>query len=211
MFDIKQRHTLIVVYKDELPLNYLRKLVETNDDAEDGQIVGTEDDTVDIVAWDEKVWLDNKKAGNIKNKVLLLGKIKGYESVLSVMDEKYNEYGIRYGWAGNQAVLLADPKALQKDADYKVFLNELTQANLPAVVSENVNDRKLPDKYAGSPNKAKKIGGAFAAILAPVALPASIGALAIGSKLSYDEYVQKQQYCYGILRLYIDNLEKFLK
>ena len=63
MFDEPQK--LIVVYKDELVLNQLRKLIETNDDREDGEIVGTEDGTVAVIAWDEKMWLEQKKAGNV--------------------------------------------------------------------------------------------------------------------------------------------------
>lgn len=47
--------TLIVVYKDEMLMNQLKKLVETNDDSESGDIVGTTDDSINIVSWTEKV------------------------------------------------------------------------------------------------------------------------------------------------------------
>ena len=40
MFETKK--TLIIVYKDELLLNQLRKMIETKDD-KDGEIVGTRD------------------------------------------------------------------------------------------------------------------------------------------------------------------------
>ena len=63
MFETKK--TLIVVYKDELLMNQLKKMVETHDDSED-QIVGTRDDSINVVSWTEKVWLGNKKAGNIQ-------------------------------------------------------------------------------------------------------------------------------------------------
>ena len=59
MFETKK--TLIVVYKDELLMNQLKKMIETHDDAEDG-IVGTADDSINVVSWTEKVWLGNKKA-----------------------------------------------------------------------------------------------------------------------------------------------------
>ena len=58
--------TLIVVYKDEMLANQLKKMVETKDDTEDGKVVGTTDNSINIVSWTEKVWLANKKAGNIK-------------------------------------------------------------------------------------------------------------------------------------------------
>lgn len=58
MFETKK--TLIVVYKDELLMNQLKKMVETRDDSEEG-VVGTRDDSINIVSWTEKVWLGNKK------------------------------------------------------------------------------------------------------------------------------------------------------
>lgn len=76
--------TLIVVYKDEMLMNQLKKLVETNDDSESGDIVGTTDDSINIVSQTEKVWLGNKKAGNIKDKVLFLGEIKGTDKLIPV-------------------------------------------------------------------------------------------------------------------------------
>lgn len=76
--------TLIAVYKDEMLMNQLKKLVETNDDSESGDIVGTTDDSINIVSWTEKVWLGNKKAGNIKDKVLFLGEIKGTDKLIPV-------------------------------------------------------------------------------------------------------------------------------
>lgn len=41
---------LVVVYKDEMLVNQLKKLVETNDDAEGEQIVGTRDDSISAAA-----------------------------------------------------------------------------------------------------------------------------------------------------------------
>ena len=46
MFETKK--TLIVVYKDELLMNQLKKLVETRDDDE-GDVVGTKDDSINII------------------------------------------------------------------------------------------------------------------------------------------------------------------
>lgn len=57
--------TLVVVCKDEMLVNQLRKLVETKDDTGEESVIGTRDGSVKIVAWTEKVWLDQKKAGNI--------------------------------------------------------------------------------------------------------------------------------------------------
>ena len=58
--------TLIVVYKDELMLNQLKKLIETKDDSETDGVVGVTDESVRIVAWTEKVWRDQKKSRKYK-------------------------------------------------------------------------------------------------------------------------------------------------
>ena len=42
------KHDLFNPYKDELLMNQLKKLIETNDDKEDA-VIGTKDNTIDIV------------------------------------------------------------------------------------------------------------------------------------------------------------------
>lgn len=51
--------TLIVVYKDEMLANQIKKLIETKDDAE-GTVTSTRDNSINAVTWTEKVWLTNK-------------------------------------------------------------------------------------------------------------------------------------------------------
>ena len=128
MFETKK--TLIVVYKDELLMNQLKKLIETNDDNDEG-IVGTRDNSINIVSWTEKVWLGNKKAGNIQGKILYLGDIKGTEKLIPVVDVKFNECGVKFGWAGNQAVLFIEPKALTNRKGYDAFLEKLDELPVP--------------------------------------------------------------------------------
>ena len=57
------KEKLVVVFddKDEVAFNYLKKLVETEDDKE-GNIIGTEDNTVAVLAWDKKKFKDNKNS-----------------------------------------------------------------------------------------------------------------------------------------------------
>ena len=45
--------TLIVVYKDEMLANQMKKLIETKDDTEDG-LTGTRDSSINVVTWTEK-------------------------------------------------------------------------------------------------------------------------------------------------------------
>ena len=126
----EKRETLIVVYKDELLMNQLRKLVETHDDNEQG-VIGTRDDSISIVSWTEKVWLGNKKAGNIQGKILFLGEIKGTDKLIPVIDVKFDQYGVKFGWAGNQAVVYADSKVLTTRENYDIFLEKLSALPVP--------------------------------------------------------------------------------
>lgn len=137
MFETKK--TLIAVYKDELLMNQLKKMVETNDDNEQ-EIVGTRDNSINIVSWSEKVWLGNKKAGNIKEKILFLGNIKDTDKLIPVIDVKFDNYGVKFGWAGTQAVLFADPKILSDREDYNVFLREFSELPVPAFLKKMKED-----------------------------------------------------------------------
>lgn len=138
MFETKK--TLIVVYKDELLINQLRKMIETHDDT--GQsVVGTRDDSINIVSWTEKVWMGNKKAGNIQGKILFLGDIKGTDKLIPIIDVKFEDCGVKYGWAGNQAVLFVEPKALINRESYDAFLKKLSDLPVPEflkIIRENI-------------------------------------------------------------------------
>ena len=133
--------TLIVVYKDEMLVNQLKKLVETNDDTQEGAVVGTRDDSIKIVSWTEKIWLNNKKAGNIDSKVLFLGDIKGVDKLIPVLDLKFDSYGVKYGWAGDQAAVYIDLKALKDHDAYMDFLSVISELPIPDMV-KNANKPK---------------------------------------------------------------------
>ena len=131
--------TLIVVYKDEMLANQLKKLVETKDDVEGGEIVGTKDMSINIVSWTEKVWLTNKKAGNIKDKVLYLGDIKGTDKLVPVIDVKFDDCGVKFGWAGNQAIVYADTSVMQSRDTYLSFIEKLSVLPVPDMIKEAKN------------------------------------------------------------------------
>ena len=135
------KKTLIVVYKDEMLMNQLKKMVETNDDDENG-VVGTRDNSINIVSWTENVWLDQKKAGNIQGKILYLDDIKGTESLVPVIDVKFDKCGVKYGWAGNQAVLVADTAALNVRKDYDAFVAQLSDLPIPEQLKAQQNNTK---------------------------------------------------------------------
>ncbi len=184
MFDMSQ--TLIVVYKDEMLLNQLKKLVETKDDGD--EIVGIRDGSVKIVAWNQKTWLDQKKAGNITSKVLFLGDVKGTDKLIPVIDLKFNNYGSRFGWAGNQAIIYA----VDSDMDEKVyneFLEDLNKMPIPDLLKRNKKAHLEVKKVSFLDKMAKGIQGVF----------------------DNRQAINQQKLIYGIFKFYNLGLKEFIE
>lgn len=217
--------TLIVVYKDEMVVNQLKKMVETHDDKEEG-IIGTRDDSVNVVAWTEKVWLNNKKAGNITDKVLFLGDISGTDKLIPVLDIKFNQFGVQYGWAGNQAVLFVDSKEMHDKDIYLDFIEQLSKLSVPDMIKEPINTRYANGEQESTPNETeddenknsrKKINKFLGN--AKNTLDKGVKALDklrvnVASKtedlLRDKKKVTRQQLFYGVVNLYNNDLDNFM-
>lgn len=228
--------SLIVVYKDEMLVNQLKKLVETKDDISEDEIIGTRDDSVKIVPWTEKVWLDNKKKGTIDSKILFLGDIKGVDKLIPVLDLKFDEYGVRYGWAGDQAVLYVDGKALNNRDKYVEFLDKISTMPVPEMI-KNANKKLLEEaertdktdetesihadsKSDKSISEEKKnfIDAALDSYVHGVTAmqlffkKAGSDAIDLAGDFFKDKtLITRQQMFYGVLKLYNGDLESFMQ
>ena len=230
MFETKK--TLIVVYKDELLMNQLKKMVETHDD-NDSSVVGTRDDSINIVSWTEKVWNGNKKAGNIQGKILFLGEIKGTDKLIPVIDIVFDDCGVKYGWAGNQAVLYADPSILTSRPAYDDFLKKLSEMPVPAFLKtmkenvvttgtdpelespvEEVNDGvSQNDTQETEHEKFNLFKAVHKALASGVEAVGKVGdQVAIKSEELFrnKNLMKRQMLFYGVIHLYNDGLEKFM-
>ena len=236
MFETKK--TLIVVYKDELLMNQLKKMVETRDDNEQS-VIGTRDDSINIVSWTEKVWLGNKKAGNIQGKILFLGEIKGTDKLIPVIDAKFDECGVKFGWAGNQAVVYANPKELTTREDYDAFLEKLSALPVPSFLkatkesitttgtdleaewddeslSEEISENVDAEAVAVDEKKHKKVD-VFKGVKKVLSTSADAAKKAGTQFVSKSEEIfrnkslmKRQMLFYGVVSLYNDGLEKFM-
>ena len=195
--------TLIVVYKDELLVNQLKKLIETKDDENDGKIVGTTDGSVNVIAWTEKFWLEQKKAGNITSKILFLGDIKGTEKLLPVIDVKFNEFGITYGWAGKQAVLTADLKTIKSQKEYASFIRKMNQLPVPPHLKKAIKSTGI---HTSKTNKTK---GKFDLIGMLVSARDNLADV-LKVIFSDKKLLLQQLLIYGIITLYNNDLETFI-
>ena len=153
--------TLVVVYRDELLVNKLKKLVETRVDVDEDQATRLMEDSINIVAWTEKVWLEQKKAGNITSKVLYIGDIKGTDKLIPVVDIKFNDYGAKFGWAGNQAIVFADSSKIKDETAYSNFLRELSKLPVPDILKKDKKAHLEVKKVEFLDKVAKKIQGVF--------------------------------------------------
>ncbi len=221
MFGAPERKLLIVVYKDEMLLNQFKKLVETNDDQKitgeggDSKVIGTVDDSINIVSWKEEVWLDNKKNGNIKGKVLFLGNIQGTSMLIPVLNVKYNKFGVSYGWAGDQAVIYADVNALNQREEYQKFLAELDEMPVPQMLKKLIPENKPEGAAPTEEKQAPKniFESAFSAIASGInAIGKAGGDLIqwVGDVFRDKALVERQMLFYGVIKMYEDHLQAFM-
>lgn len=224
MFETKK--TLIAVYKDELLVNQLKKLIETDDDT-DGRTVGTKDDSISVVSWTEKVWLANKDAGNIQGKILFLGDIKGTDELIPVIDTKFDDCGVKFGWAGNQAILYVEPEALTNREEYDEFLAKLSDLPVPSFLKAEKDDSvstgaaDLDDENVEESEftEIEKTAPAFvdvARILFESGAETieKVGKMvaAISEEIFRDKSLMKRQMMfYGVVHLYTDGLDSFME
>ncbi len=222
MFEMAK--TLIVVYKDEMLMNQLKKMVESKDDVSDAKIVGTRDASINIVAWTEKVWLGNKRAGNIKDKVLFLGDIKKTDELIPVVDVKFDAYGVKYGWAGNQAVLFVDPSEIRAKRDYVAFIEKLADLPVPDMIKKPQNvkieeaDIVQARNLEAVENTESEKAPAFLTIAkegilqknAAVEKFKTVVADRTSDFLRSKSVVKRQMLFYGVVNLYRNGLEEFM-
>ena len=215
--------TLIVVYKDEMLANQMKKLIETKDDTEDG-LTGTRDSSINVVTWTEKIWLANKKAGNITSKVLFLGGIKGVDSLIPVVDVKFEKHGVRYGWAGNQAVIYADPGEIKTIDSYYAFYNELKSMPVPQAIKDASKPKTAPVKeqpqeeaqqeteekkgfFAKGKDLLKKVEDTIVDGMVDMAEKASVFT---EENFRNKNAVERQMLFYGVINMYNEGLEIFM-
>lgn len=221
--------TLIIVYKDEMLANQMKKMIETKDDTEES-VNGTRDNSINVVAWTEKVWLTNKKAGNITSKVLFLGDIKGVDKLIPVIDVKFDRHGIRYGWAGNQAVIYASPNEIKSIESYRAFHEELETLPVPQMIkdtikpkaavkqeAENIKETQLEVQHIEREKKsffakgkdiAKKVGHSIGGAVADASEWATVFS---EENFRNKKEMERQMLFFGVINLYNEGLEMFMK
>ena len=173
------------------------------------------------MAWTEKVWLANKKPGNIQGKILFINDIKGTDKLIPVLDVKFNEYGIRYGWAGNQAILYVNSKELIERSSYLNFISELSKLPIPEmykqpkntkikVIDENREDLQSEQQDNDCKNLFLKAKEQLAKGVNQIEKAGIKVAMNAEDYLRDKNYLVTQMLFYGIVHLYNDGLDEFM-
>lgn len=182
------RTTLFIVCKNKLLSTEMNKLIESEDDLDDGTIVGTKDGAVHTIIWNESAWEAFHDKLTSEDRVLIIGKIKNTRPLTSEQI-RFEKFGVKYGWHNNIATIEADPKALHTENNYREFLSVIDSLQIPEKLKKSVKF-KLDWLAVGK-----------LAIFPP---------LLLGDIFREGTEVKKQQLLFGLYSLYLQDLDVFL-
>jgi hypothetical protein len=197
MFKVEKKKLLIVCdEKTKVFANQLSQLISSNDDTED-EIIGSKDGTLMASVWEEKHFIANEAQISSDQNILFIGSTKPAKWVIPNITEKFNQYGIHYGWLGNQAVIYVEDKLLKKE-EYDRFNNFCKQQQ------KEFEEKVKLNLLHTTPNLVKGL-----ALLLPYTYPAAI--FSIISSLQAKKKIMKQQYHMAVYHFYMNALTPFLE
>lgn len=175
---------LIVVYKGigKIAADQLKKLVSQEDNKR--KLTEEQEESVfEIIAMEEKVYIDNARTTPYRDPVLFIDNVKGCKEIKPIAKPKHYGYGVICGFAGPQAVLTVNPKALSKVDMYDKFFEELNSLTFQQISK------------------------------APRGIHAFLNSLGHGVKgtLKARDDLKRQQIIYGVTKLYYEDLRDFMK
>ena len=196
------KNLIIVCEKEYKKIgDYITQLITLNDDTLD-DIVGTKDGEVKAIVWDEKIYKDNFVKLTSNSYVLFIGGKKFIKQHNEFAKTEYCEYGVRYGWLGRKAILTVEKTITADKYDSFLEFARTYEKNFNAII-----DGK--SKTITKANKAINGAAAAAALIDPVStVLVSIFAM---KQLKSQKEVQMQQYSFGAIKFYMDDLSKFLE
>jgi hypothetical protein len=115
---------------------------------------------------------------------------------------KFDDCGVKYGWAGNQAVISIDAKAIRGKEDYNLFLEKLRALPVPEAIKKSKTKQD-------SPVKAGILVGA--ALLSWLTLLGAGAAILVKDVYTDKIMTKRQMLFYGIVNLYNKDLEIFMQ
>ena len=180
--------------------DYLAQLISMDDDTDEAT-VGTKDGEVAAQVWTEKDYNNNAAQMSSNQYVLFVGNSKLIKEKGSHMNTEFNEYGMKYGWLGKQAVLCVEKVVPLKQYDEFIEFALQYQENIKALVTK--------EKSAGKAALPVALAAGALAWAAPI-VAAPIATWNIISMSKRNKKIEEQQYNCCTMKFYLDGLRKFL-
>lgn len=159
-----------------------------------------------------------------------MGDIKGVDKLIPVIDVKFDKHGVRYGWAGNQAVIYVHPNEIKSIESYRAFHEELETLPAPQVVKDAIKPKEAVKSemksaedtqvevqptesekkgfFTKGKNIAKKVGHTIGDAVAD----ASERAMFFSEEnFRNKKEMERQMLFFGVISLYNEGLETFMK
>ena len=136
----KIKVTLVADEDEQVYAKLLQGLISTKDDEEES-IVGVKDGSVESVLWLFKEKEGNRPTISSEQKMIYFGKNKMTKDEIEIMNEKYNYFGMHYGWIGNTAVIYVD-KTSKSLEEYETFLKKAEEIGLKFEHADEKNELK---------------------------------------------------------------------
>lgn len=193
---------LIIVCEEECRSygDYLAQLISMDDDTDEAT-VGTKDGEVAAQVWTEKDYNNNSAQMSSNQYVLFVGNSKLIKEKSSHMNTEFNEYGMKYGWLGKQAVLCVEKVVPLKQYDEFIEFALAYQENIKALVTK--------EKSAGKAALPVALAAGALAWVAPI-VAAPIATWNIIGMSKRNKKIEEQQYNCCTMKFYLDGLSKFL-
>ncbi len=180
--------------------DYLAQLISMDDDTDEAT-VGTKDGEVAAQVWTEKDYNNNSAQMSSNQYVLFVGNSKLIKEKSSHMNTEFNEYGMKYGWLGKQAVLCVEKVVPLKQYDEFIEFALAYQENIKALVTK--------EKSAGKAALPVALAAGALAWVAPI-VAAPIATWNIIGMSKRNKKIEEQQYNCCTMKFYLDGLSKFL-
>ena len=180
--------------------DYLAQLISMDDDTDEAT-VGTKDGEVAAQVWTEKDYNNNSAQMSSNQYVLFVGNSKLIKEKSSHMNTEFNEYGMKYGWLGKQAVLCVEKVVPLKQYDEFIEFALAYQENIKALVTK--------EKSAGKAALPVALAAGSLAWVAPI-VAAPIATWNIIGMSKRNKKIEEQQYNCCTMKFYLDGLSKFL-
>lgn len=167
----------------------------------------SQDGQYDAALWNQKHFRANEPKLSIRQKLIFLGEFEESKNMIPNIKWEYEQFGMKYGWLGNKAVVYVDKEPMTKE-EYVSFI-ELIKGRVEDLKKyENEND--LVKDQASIVAISTGIGVLAAGpILWPAGIPL-LGAAWIRRFLKRKRKIYEQRFTYLVTEFHKNGLSKFM-